>query len=191
MMRLAVLESGHDLPTRVTFAALRAIGRCEVPEILKVACYRHRYFGTPFHAVLQRAMRGPSAWTVGERELIAVATSERNDCPFCATAHHAIAGAYVADPEDRSSISPGLAATLRFLETLDPADALAAREAGVGDDALEQGIEIAALFDLVNRLMNAVGAEAISGRTRDVTVGIVRRGGYRLPPPVRYLSRAS
>jgi hypothetical protein len=39
--------------------------------------------------------------------------------------------------------------------------------------------------------MNAVGAEAITGRAQAVTATIVRRGGYRLPPPVRYLSRSA
>jgi AhpD family alkylhydroperoxidase len=190
MMRLRALESGHDRPTRATFAALRAIGRCDVPEILKLACYRHRYFGTPFHALVQHAMRGPSAWTVGEREVIAVVTSQRNSCPFCATAHHAIAGAYRTDADDASGRSPALAATLRFLDTLDPVDAQAAREAGVSDEALLQATEIAALFDLINRAMNAVGAQAITGRAQAVTATVVRRGGYRIPPPVRYLSRS-
>jgi AhpD family alkylhydroperoxidase len=191
MMRLRVLESGHDRPTRITFAALRAIGRCDVPEILKLACYRHRYFGTPFHALMQQLMRGPSAWTVGEREVIAVVTSTQNSCPFCATAHHAIAGAYGTDTDDVSSRSTALRATLRFLDTLEPVDAQAARDAGVDDEAMHQAVEIRALFDLINRAMNAVGAEAITGRAEAITRTIVRHGGYRLPPPVRYLSRSS
>jgi alkylhydroperoxidase family enzyme len=178
MMRLRALESGHDRPTRVTFAALRAMGRCDVPEILKLACYRHRYFGTPFHALVQHAMRGPSAWTVGEREVIAVVTSQRNLC-------------YGTDADDAPGRSPALTATLRFLDTVDPVDAQAARDAGVSDEALHQATEIAVLFDLINRAMNAVGAEAITGRAQAVTATIVRRGGYRLPPPVRYLSRSA
>jgi AhpD family alkylhydroperoxidase len=189
MMRLRALESGHDRPTRVTFAALRAIGRCDVPDILKLACYRHRYFGTPFHALLQRTMRGPSAWTVGEREVIAVVTSRRNSCPFCATAHQAIAGAYGYDADDAPGRSPELTAALRFLDTLDPADAQAAREAGVSDEALRQATEVAAL-DLINRVMNTLGAKAITGRAKVITATIVRRGGYRLPPPVRHLSHS-
>lgn len=191
MMRLRAVESGHDRPTRATFAALRAIGRCDVPEILKLCCYRHRYFGTPFHALVQHVMREPSAWTVGEREVMAVVTSQRNSCPFCETAHHAIAGAYGYDADEVVGRSPALAATLRFLDTLNPVDAQAARDAGATDEALDQAVGIAALFDLINRVMNAVGAEAITGRAQAVTAAIVRRGGYRLPPPVRYLSRSS
>jgi hypothetical protein len=38
--------------------------------------------------------------------------------------------------------------------------------------------------------MNAVGAEAITGRARAVIATIVRSRGYRLPPTVRYLSRS-
>jgi hypothetical protein len=47
-MRLRILDRGHDLPTRLTFAVVRRMARAEVPEVIKVAAYRHRYFGTPF-----------------------------------------------------------------------------------------------------------------------------------------------
>ena len=38
-MRLRILDRGHDLPTRLTFAVARRMARAEVPEVIKVAAY--------------------------------------------------------------------------------------------------------------------------------------------------------
>ena len=39
-MRRDVLEHGQDLSTRLTVRAMEAIGRADVPEIVKVTSYR-------------------------------------------------------------------------------------------------------------------------------------------------------
>ena len=52
------------------------------PDILKVICHRPGYFGAPYSAAVQSALRGPSAWTVGERELFAAFVSRQNECRF-------------------------------------------------------------------------------------------------------------
>src|SRR6266567_21974 len=44
--------------------------------------YRSGFFGGPYGALLHSVMRGPSAWTVGERELFAAYTSYLNQCPY-------------------------------------------------------------------------------------------------------------
>jgi hypothetical protein len=54
----------------------------EPPDVLKTTLYRPEYFGKPSGALTQRIMRGPSAWSVGERELFAAFTSRLNQCPF-------------------------------------------------------------------------------------------------------------
>jgi hypothetical protein len=50
--------------------------------VVRALTYRSGFFGGPFSAMLQSVMRGPSAWTVGERELLAAYTSYLNQCPF-------------------------------------------------------------------------------------------------------------
>ena len=123
-MRLRILDRGHDLPTRLTFAVVRRMARAEVPEVIKVAAYRHRYFGTPFHALVQDLMRGPSSWTVGERELFAAFTSSRNQCQFCTTAHQAFAASCTSDDLVAAALAapaaapvrPQVTAVLTFLE---------------------------------------------------------------------------
>jgi hypothetical protein len=44
--------------------------------------YRAELFGQPFSEALQEIMRGPSEWSVAERELFAAFVSAQNQCPF-------------------------------------------------------------------------------------------------------------
>jgi len=53
-----------------------------VPDIARVLSYRTELFGIPFSECLQDVMRGPSEWSVGERELFAAFVSRKNQCPF-------------------------------------------------------------------------------------------------------------
>jgi hypothetical protein len=50
--------------------------------VLKTINYRPEIFGRPFSAALDAAMRGPSDWTPGERELFAAFVSSLNQCLF-------------------------------------------------------------------------------------------------------------
>ena len=50
--------------------------------VLKTLMYRSELFGRPFSDATDRAMRGPSEWSAGERELFAAFTSLLNQCPF-------------------------------------------------------------------------------------------------------------
>jgi hypothetical protein len=50
--------------------------------VLKTLHYRPEIFGRPFSDALDAAMRGPSDWSPGERELFAGFVSALNQCPF-------------------------------------------------------------------------------------------------------------
>ena len=50
--------------------------------VVKTLLYRPELFGRPFSDALETAMRGPSEWSAGERELFAAFTSLLNQCPF-------------------------------------------------------------------------------------------------------------
>ena len=54
----------------------------EAPGPIKTLLYRPEVFGRPFSDAVDRAMRGPSEWSPGERELFAAFTSLLNQCPF-------------------------------------------------------------------------------------------------------------
>jgi hypothetical protein len=81
-MRLAILDSGHGFGAKILFAFIRAVSRQPVPDVVKLNHYRPDFYGTPMREVAQEAMRGPSAWSVGDRELMAAFVSKMNECEF-------------------------------------------------------------------------------------------------------------
>lgn len=79
-MRLATVTRGNRWPNR---AFVWLIGRTRpAPDIVRAINYRSGFWGSPWSDALQDAMRGPSDWSVGERELFAAYTSHLNQCPF-------------------------------------------------------------------------------------------------------------
>ena len=81
-MRLACVEHGHDRVESAVLDAIRADRGAEPPDVLKTLHYRPEIFGFPFSDALQLALRGPSDWSPGERELFAGFTSLLNTCHF-------------------------------------------------------------------------------------------------------------
>ncbi len=81
-MRLAILDSGHRFATKALFAVIRAVSRQPVPDVLKLLDYRPDFFGKWMKQVVHQAMRGPSPWSVGDRELMAAVVSKVNQCVF-------------------------------------------------------------------------------------------------------------
>jgi hypothetical protein len=64
---------------------LESVDRVEVARplgVLKTLNYRPELFGRPYSDALDLAMRGPSDWSHGERELFAGFVSHLNQCPF-------------------------------------------------------------------------------------------------------------
>ena len=53
-----------------------------VSDIRRILTYRADMFGDPFSACLQQLLRGPSDWSVGERELFASFTASRLHCTY-------------------------------------------------------------------------------------------------------------
>ena len=53
-----------------------------VSDIRRTLSYRPELFGLPFSACLQQVLRGPSDWSVGERELFAAFVSHANQCAY-------------------------------------------------------------------------------------------------------------
>ena len=53
-----------------------------VPDVVRTLIHRPAFFGKGYNAWIQTVMRGPSQWSVWERELFASFTSRCNDCVF-------------------------------------------------------------------------------------------------------------
>ena len=81
-MRLANVERGRRLGDRLLYAIIRRASGFRAPDVVRTLRYRAPRFGRPHSAHTQAVMRGPSEWSVGERELFAAYVSRVNDCQF-------------------------------------------------------------------------------------------------------------
>ena len=53
-----------------------------MPDVVRTLMFERQLFGAPMNEVFQSSMRGPSEWSVGERELFAAWVSKKNECEF-------------------------------------------------------------------------------------------------------------
>lgn len=81
-MRLGILDHGHTLGKKALMAFIRTVSRVRVADIVKMVLYRPEFLGTPLNSMVQEAMRGPSEWSVAEREMMAAYVSKTNECEF-------------------------------------------------------------------------------------------------------------
>lgn len=81
-MRLQMLVDGHPLRTRLMFGFVTLVTRRRVPDIVRILMYRPEFFGEHQNLLSQAVLRGPSSWSVGQRELFAAYTSRVNHCAF-------------------------------------------------------------------------------------------------------------
>ncbi|MFQ5703792.1 MAG: carboxymuconolactone decarboxylase family protein [Gemmatimonadales bacterium] len=126
-----------------------------------------------YHEVL---MRGPSSFTVAERELIAAYVSGINSCSYCHGVHTATAERFgidegllvqLLDDLDTAGIAEKMKPILRYAAKLtrmpsrvtqNDADTIFA--AGWSDRALYETVSVCALFNFMNRLVDGLGITA-------------------------------
>jgi hypothetical protein len=81
-MRLSNVERGDGLKYKLIFRMIRAVSGFRAPDVIRTLFYNARFFGEHHTRHTQAVMRGPSAWSVGERELFAAFVSNLNQCRF-------------------------------------------------------------------------------------------------------------
>lgn len=81
-MRLRILDRGHTLGMKLQFVLIRLLSGFRAPDVVKTLRYRPGFFGGHMNRVFQEVMRGPSGWSVGDRELMAAFVSKTNACDF-------------------------------------------------------------------------------------------------------------
>jgi len=81
-VRLDKLDRGHTVGKKALFALIRVMSRHRAPDVVKTLMYRPEFFGSVMSPVFQEVMRGPSEWSVGDRELMAAYVSKTNECEF-------------------------------------------------------------------------------------------------------------
>jgi AhpD family alkylhydroperoxidase len=171
-MRLRILDSGHGFGTKALFALIRAVSRQPVLDVVKMVKYRADFYGDPMSVVTQEAMRGPSAWSVGDRELMAAFVAKANQCEFCIKAHSAVAQRAYGDGKsvsallsdlDVADIEKPLRATLLLLGKLmrenavDADDMRAVLAAGASRQQIEDALAVCFSFNVMGRLADAFG----------------------------------
>jgi hypothetical protein len=81
-MRLPTLDTKHTLGKKALFALIRLASGHRAPDVVKTLTYRSEFFGAQMNPLFQEVMRGPSQWSIGDRELMAAYVSKSNECEF-------------------------------------------------------------------------------------------------------------
>jgi AhpD family alkylhydroperoxidase len=171
-VRLRILDSGHDFGTKALFALIRTVSRQPVLDVVKLVKYRADFYGSPMSDLTQEAMRGSSAWSVGDRELMAAFVAKTNQCEFCIRAHAAVAQQAYGDEKTVSAILSGLdgmaieeplRSTLLMLgklareQMVTVDDMRAVLAAGASREQIEDALAVCFSFNVIGRLADAFG----------------------------------
>ena len=192
-MRLAEIDQGDSVKNRLLIRFISMVSGMRLPDAARVAFYHKGFFGTPMGAWTQATMRGPSAWSIGERELMAAMVAKWNSCAFCVGAHGAVAAKTMERPlvdavlaDFRSApISEALKGALTFLEimTLRPMalsaeHAKAALRSGMTVAALKDAVAVATVFNIITRYANALDFAMPAPLEFDRAASMLLKRGY-------------
>lgn len=193
-MRLEILNHGYGPGTKLLFALIRLFSRHPVPDAAKLVFYRPDFYGTRAKEFTHEAMRGPSAWSVGDRELMAAHVSKVNGTAFCIGAHTATASQAYQDPSkvaavlddlETAPVAETLRATLRMLGTLTREGTVGVEDmrevlaAGVTPEQVEDALAVCAAFNTTDRLADAFGFELLSADGYAAGAKYLLKRGYR------------
>jgi AhpD family alkylhydroperoxidase len=158
---------------------LSLTGRGDAPDIVRMLLYRPDFFSRPLLAITVPAMRGPSYWTAGEREYIAMRTAQLHQCPFCADSHTELVRIASAGEVTPDSARPELQAVRTFLDSTQTSTPVSA-PAGVPETATQEALRVDLVWNVINRLANAFGF-VLRGDQVHTGTRALHRFGYRFP----------
>ena len=193
-MRPDILNRDYRPGTKLLFALIRLFSGHPVPDAAKLVFYRPDFYGARAKVFTHEAMRGPSAWSVADRELMAAYVSKVNGSAFCVGAHTATARrayqdgakvqAVLADLESAPVPEP-LRATLRMLGKLTAEGELTAGDmrevlsAGVSPQQAADALAVCAAFHTTGRLADAFSFEVLSPEGFEAGARYLLKRGYR------------
>lgn len=193
-MRLRILDSGHSFGAKMLFAFIRMVSRQAVLDVVKLVSYRADFYGKPMSKVTQEAMRGPSTWSVGDRELMAAFVAKTNQCEFCVKAHSAIAQRAYGDGKsvaaalsdlDIADLAEPLRATLLMLSKLTREHKVNAEDmrgvlaAGASRQQIEDALAVCLSFNVIGRLADAFGFVVPTPEAFEAGAKYLLARGYR------------
>ena len=193
-MRLRILDNGHGFGTKALFALIRTVSRQPVLDVVKLVKYRADFYGGPMSAVTHETMRRPSAWSVGDRELMAAFVAKVNQNEFCTKTHATVARQAYGDSKDISAllsdpnlgaIAEPLRATLLMLGKLtrehivNADDMRAVLTAGASRQQIEDALAVCFSFNVMTRLADAFGFSIPSQEAFEAGAKFLLTRGYR------------
>jgi uncharacterized peroxidase-related enzyme len=193
-MRPDILNHGYGPGTKALFVLIRLLSRHPVPDAARLVFYQPDFYGSRAKAFTHQAMRGPSDWSVGDRELMAAYVSQVNGSAFCIGAHSATARqAYQDGPKveavladlETAPLDDGLRATLRMLGQLaregsvSPQDMRRVLSAGVSRQQVEDALAVCAAFSVTGRLADAFAFDVLSPEGFDAGARYLLKRGYQ------------
>jgi len=193
-MRPEILNRGYGAGTKLLFALVRVFAGHPLPDAAKLVFYRPAFYGSRAKDFTHEAMRGPSAWSVADRELMAAYVSQANQCAFCVGAHTATAGQAYQDSAkvqavladlDSAPIEEGLRTTLRMLGKLTREGTVSAEDmrqvmsAGISRQQVEDALAVCAAFNITDRLADAFSFELLSQQDFEAGAKYLLKRGYR------------
>jgi uncharacterized peroxidase-related enzyme len=191
-MRLPEIDRGDSLGNRLLISFISLVAGMRLPDAARVAFYHREFLGV-LGEWTQATMRGPSPWSVGERELMAALVAKWNSCAFCVGAHRATSARGLSQATVDAALADyhtaplplGLIATLSFLEKLTrtpddvtAADAALVLQAGVTPEALTDAVAVATLFAVVTRHADALQFALPSEAEFDKAATMLLKRGY-------------
>lgn len=139
---------------------------------------RFPYTIAPLLDYHDRLLRDDGALYNGTRELIAAYVSGLNACDFCMGAHQRYVEAFGLDPSlveaplasvDTAPVGDALKPLLHYVDVLTrtpsrmtEAQAQAVYDAGWSEEALFEAVQICALFNMMNRMVEGTGVDSIT-----------------------------
>jgi|SRR6185312_3004597 uncharacterized peroxidase-related enzyme len=192
-MRLDILNKGYKWGTKLLFGIIKLVSGYPLPDAARLVFYRPDFYGNPAKKFTHRAMRGPSAWSVADRELMAAYISNLNECSFCIKAHSAVSAKADGDQErvekvladlQTAPIALPLHATLQLVGKLTRDHAVNADDvrtvlvAGVSPQQIEDALAVCFAFNVTNRLADAFGFFVPSNDAFEAGAKYLLKRGY-------------
>jgi uncharacterized peroxidase-related enzyme len=175
--RLAWLRvpSEDEVPDEVGSLWLRADEKLGfVPNVLRTWALRPEHM-LRWRKYMDELLKGESGLSEAQREMIGVVVSSVNRCHYCITSHSGVLRALTGDPilvdtllanYRHAPLEPRERAMLDFAVKVTEAsyrcgedDLAELRAAGWGDEEIMDITEVTAMFNLTNRMANALGWE--------------------------------
>lgn len=135
-------------------------------------------------ALHQEIMRRESAFSLGERELMASLVSALNGCRYCTGIHESAAEAFGVEPGllatlvddiDAAGVDERMKPVLRFVAKLAaepskmvPADTQAVLDAGWDDRAVFDAVCVCSFYSFMNRYVDGTGLESAPDELRSM-----------------------